>query len=81
MVNCIRCLMTLALVVALGSPVLAAAPDSIPDTVVSFARSLSGSIDPGVVRATPVPGLYAVPIPPTSRLPARPAPSGRGEAT
>ena len=59
MVNCIRCLMTLALVVALGSPVLAA-PDSIPDTVVSFARSLGGTVDPGAVRATPVPGLYEV---------------------
>ena len=60
MANVIRRLTTLALVVALGSPVLAATDDSIPDTVLSFARTLLGTVDPGAVRATPVPGLYVV---------------------
>ena len=57
---CTRRLLTLCLVLTLGSPVRAVAEDSIPEAVLSFARTLTGTVAPNAVRATPVPGLYEV---------------------
>ena len=50
---CTRCLLTLCLVLTLGLPVRAVADESIPEAVLSFARTLTGTGDPNAVRATP----------------------------
>ena len=57
---CTRRLLTLCLVITLGSPVAAAADEPIPAAVLSLARTLTGTADPSAVRATPAPGLYEV---------------------
>ena len=57
---CTRRLLTLCLVITLGSPVAAAADEPIPEAVLSFTRTLTGTADPNAVRATPVPGLLEV---------------------
>ena len=49
-----RRLLTLCLVITLGSPVVAAADEPIPEAVLSFTRTLTGTADPNAVRATPV---------------------------
>jgi thiol:disulfide interchange protein DsbC len=50
----------LPVVLALGSMVPAVADEPIPEAVLSFARTLTGTVEPNAVRATPVPGLYEV---------------------
>ena len=60
MAHCTRRLLTLSLLFAFGSPVLAVEENSIPEPVLSLARTLTGSVDASTVRMASVSWLYEV---------------------